>query len=123
MGGLIMENYDLLMKGGAHGKVIVPSKADESRMILMLEGKIQPRMPFSADALSSSDIGIIKAWISSGAAGPAPGEAIVTLTAPAIPEIRPQVAVVSPVCTLHRFQSGRKISRRCRRTPSARRRN
>ncbi len=41
-----MESYDALMKGGAHGAVIVPGKADQSRMILMLEGKVQPRMPF-----------------------------------------------------------------------------
>ena len=27
MGGLVMENYDALMKGGAHGVVIVPGKA------------------------------------------------------------------------------------------------
>src|SRR5690348_4478481 len=100
MGGLVMENYDLLLKGGAHGKVIVPGKADESRMIMMLEGKIQPRMPFGGEPLSASDIATIKAWINSGAAAPAPGEATTTLAAPAIPDIKPQVAVVSPVSAL-----------------------
>src|SRR5271157_6027122 len=49
MGGLVMENYGALMKGGAHGAAIIPGKADQSRMIQMLSGKVQPRMPFGAD--------------------------------------------------------------------------
>jgi WD40 repeat protein len=110
MGGLVMINYDLLLKGGAHGKVIVPGKADESRMILMLEGKIQPRMPFGADSLSASDIATIKAWINSGAAAPAPGEAAVTLAAPAIPDIKPQVAVVSPVSAVQFSPDGKLLA-------------
>lgn len=110
MGGLVMENYDLLLKGGAHGKVIVPGKADESRMILMLEGKIQPRMPFSGDPLPASDIATIKAWINSGAAAPAPGEAVATLAAPAIPDIKPQVAVVSPVSALQFSPDGKLLA-------------
>jgi hypothetical protein len=31
MGGLVMEKFDLLMKGGAHGPVIIPGKSAESR--------------------------------------------------------------------------------------------
>ncbi|HWF46764.1 MAG TPA: c-type cytochrome domain-containing protein, partial [Bryobacteraceae bacterium] len=54
MGGLVMEKFDLLMKGGAHGPVIVPGKSGESRLILMLEGKIQPRMPFGGDPLPAA---------------------------------------------------------------------
>lgn len=110
MGGLVMENYDFLMKGGAHGKVIVPGKADESRMIQMLEGKIQPRMPFNADPLPASDIATIKTWIDSGAAGPAPGTMGATLTPPEIPNIRPQVAVVSPVSSVQFSPDGKLLA-------------
>lgn len=110
MGGLIMDNYDLLMKGGKDGKVIVPGQADASRMIQMLEGKIQPRMPFSADPLPATDIATLKAWIDSGAAGPAPGEAATTLTAPAIPDIKPQVAVVSPVSSVQFSPDGKLLA-------------
>ena len=46
MGGLVMESYDALIKGGAHGAVIVPGKADQSRMILMLEGKVHAANAF-----------------------------------------------------------------------------
>lgn len=100
MGGLVMENYDSLIKGGTHGRVIVPGKADESRLVLMLEGKVQPRMPFAGGPLPAADLATIKAWIGAGAVGPAPGEVARTLTAPAIPDIRPQVPVVSPVASL-----------------------
>jgi WD40 repeat protein len=97
MGGLVMESYDSLMKGGAHGAAIVPGKADQSRMIQMLEEKIQPRMPFDADPLPAAEIATLKAWVESGALGPAPGEAAKALAPLAIPDIKPQVAVVSPV--------------------------
>jgi len=36
MGGLVMDKFDLLMKGGAHGPAIVPGKSQESRMVMML---------------------------------------------------------------------------------------
>ena len=74
MGGLVLETYDGLLKGGGHGAVVVPGKSNESRLILMLEGKTQPRMPFGGDPLPAADIATLKAWIDAGAQGPAPGE-------------------------------------------------
>ncbi len=110
MGGLVMESYGALMKGGAHGAVIVPGKADDSRMVKMLEGQIQPRMPFNSDPLPAADIATLKAWIDSGALGPAPGEAATTLAPLAIPEIAPQVAVVSPVSSLKFSPDGKLLA-------------
>jgi len=100
MGGLVMESYELLIKGGAHGQVVVPGKSEESRLVLMLEGKVQPRMPFGGDPLPAPDIAAIKAWIDAGAKGPAPGEAVTAAPKLTIPDIKPQVAVVSPVGSL-----------------------
>ena len=100
MGGLILENYEGLMKGGIHSDVIVPGKADESRMILMLEGKAQPRMPFNADPLPATTIAVIKAWIDAGAKAPAPGEVAAPRAPMAIPDIKPQVWAASPVGSL-----------------------
>jgi len=74
MGGLVLETYGSLLKGGVHGPAIVPSKSSESRLVLMLEGKIQPRMPFGGDPLPAADIATLKAWIDAGASGPAPGD-------------------------------------------------
>jgi dipeptidyl aminopeptidase/acylaminoacyl peptidase len=100
MGGLVMEKFDLLMKGGAHGPPIIPGKSGESRLVLMLEGKVQPRMPFGTDPLPEADIAIIKEWIDAGGLGPAPGDAEKAIAPIAIPDIKPQVPVVSPIASL-----------------------
>lgn len=105
-----MESYAALMKGGAHGAVIVPGKADQSRMILMLEGKVQPRMPFGGDPLPAADIATLKAWVGSGAPGPAPGEAAKSLAPLSIPDIKPQVAVVSPVVSVKFSPDGKLLA-------------
>src|SRR5215472_1259123 len=55
MGGLVMDSYDSLMKGGDHGQVILPHDSHGSRLSQMLEGKISPRMPFGADPLPAAD--------------------------------------------------------------------
>ena len=95
--GLILESYSSLMKGGKHGQPILPHDAKGSLIVQMLEGDIGPQMPVNADPLPDSDIDRIKAWIDAGAEGPAATEAALPLKAPSIPEIQPDVAVVSPV--------------------------
>ena len=106
MGGLVMDKFDLLMKGGAHGPAIVPGKSRESRMVMMLEGKAQPRMPFGSDPLSATDIATIKAWIDAGSVGPAAGETR-ALAPLAIPDIKPEVPVVSPIASLQFSPDGK----------------
>jgi tricorn protease-like protein len=110
MGGLVMENFDALMKGGAHGAVIVPGKPDQSRLIEMLEGKVQPRMPLGGDPLPAADIATMKAWVESGALGPAPGETAKALAPLPIPDIKPQVSVVSPVASLKFSPDGKLLA-------------
>ena len=105
-----MESYPALMKGGAHGAAILPGKADESRMILMLEGKVQPRMPFGGDPLPAADIATLKAWVEGGALGPAAGEAATALAPLALPDIKPQVAVVSPVASVRFSPDGKLLA-------------
>lgn len=113
MGGLVMESYGSLMKGGAHGPVIVPGKAAESRLIEMLEGKIQPRMPFNSDPLPTADIATIAVWIDAGA--PAGSETAgahhnAPLEPTAIPNIKPQVPVVSPVSSVRFSPDGKLLA-------------
>ena len=100
MGGLVMDSYATLMKGGAHGAVILPGKESQSLMILRLEGKVQPRMPFGGEPLSAADIKAIEDWIHTGAKGPAAGEATIAPSEPNIPNIKPQVPVTSPITSL-----------------------
>ncbi|HMD97795.1 MAG TPA: c-type cytochrome domain-containing protein [Terriglobia bacterium] len=113
MGGLVLDNYEGLMKGGIHSDVIIPGKAEESRMIQMLEGKVQPRMPFGGDPLPPAAIATIKAWIDEGAKGPAPGEpgGVTTPLAPlAIPDLKPQVPAASPVGSLRFSPDGKLLA-------------
>lgn len=110
MGGLVMESYDALMKGGTHGQVIIPGKADDSRLIQMLEGKIQPRMPFNGEPLPAADIAAIKSWIDAGAKGPAAGEASTALAPLALPDIKPQVPEVSPVASVRFSPDGKLLA-------------
>ena len=110
MGSLVMESYASLMKGGAHGPVIVPGKSGESRMILLLEGKAQPRMPFGGDPLPAAEIASIKAWIDAGAKGPAPGEVSAPAPKLIIPDIKPLVPVVSPVGSIAYSPDGKLLA-------------
>ena len=41
-GGLNLESYAALLEGGQHGPVLVAGKADASRMVGMVEGKLKP---------------------------------------------------------------------------------
>ena len=98
MGGLVLESYQTLVNGGAHGPAVLAGKSNESRIFLMLEGKMGPRMPFGGEPLSAGEVATIKAWIDAGANGPPLSS---SLTAPSpqavIPDIKPRVPVVSPV--------------------------
>src|SRR5579871_2993655 len=45
-GGLNLESYAPLMEGVKNAPVLVPVKADDSRIVCMVEGKRKPTMPF-----------------------------------------------------------------------------
>jgi WD40 repeat protein len=98
-GGLVLDSYKSLMNGGRHGEVIVPHNADASRLVEMIEGKLDPRMPLESDPLGHRDIKVIRSWINAGAPGPASGTSP-SISGPSIPSIRPQVPVVSPVAAV-----------------------
>jgi WD40 repeat protein len=97
MGGFVMASYQTLMKGGTHGPGIIPGNSAKSRLVLMIEGNIQPRMPFGGNPLSPGEIAVIKRWINAGAKGPAPGQASSLQPKLNIPDIKPRFAEVSPV--------------------------
>jgi WD40 repeat protein/mono/diheme cytochrome c family protein len=97
MGGFVMASYQTLMKGGEHGAEIVPGSSAKSRLVMMVEGNIQPRMPFGGNPLSPAEINAIKSWIDAGANGPAPGEAATLQPKLNIPDIKPRFREVSPV--------------------------
>jgi len=93
MSGLSLDSYEGIAKGGSHGKVIEPGKSDQSRLYLMVTGKVAPAMPLGGKPLAEGDIATIRKWIEDGAKPPTPEEArelAARLAAPAIPDIKPK---------------------------------
>jgi len=91
-GQLILESYDLLMKGGEDGLVVVPGKSAESILVKSVEGSFEKDgkrkiMPPGAKRkkLDSEEIALIKAWIDAGAKGPSGPRKPIELVTPKIP--------------------------------------
>lgn len=67
-GGLSMNNFAAMLRGGDSGRNIVPGKPDESLLIKKLKGLAGQRMPANRPALSDEKIATITTWIKEGAA-------------------------------------------------------
>ncbi len=92
MGGFVMTDFESLMKGGSHGQAITPGNGSESRLVKMLEGSVQPRMPMGGQ-LEDQEIGLIRLWIDQGAKlDQEPGE-MKALHEPEIPNIEPSASI------------------------------
>jgi uncharacterized protein with WD repeat/mono/diheme cytochrome c family protein len=109
MGSLDLDTFAGLMKGGNHGTVVVPGKSAESRLYLMITGKMTPAMPLSGKKLADTDIETIRKWIDAGAKPPAPGEAVAK-RAPAIPDIKPRAPVKPLISALAFRPDGRLLA-------------
>src|SRR5262245_20134780 len=86
-GGLDLESYEGVLKGGKRGAAVVPAKSAESRLVLVLTGKARPKMPPRNQAAPTvQEIEVLSAWIDAGARGPT-GEA--ARGALVVPKIEP----------------------------------
>jgi WD40 repeat protein len=65
-GGLLLESFDDLMKGGDTGSPIVAGDADGSPLIQQVEGRTKPRMPPKSD-LRPEEIATLRGWVAAGA--------------------------------------------------------
>lgn len=94
-GKLVLETFDLLMKGGESGPAIVPGQSAESLLVKMVEGKLEkdgkPRFmpPGKREKLSQAEIATIREWIDAGA--PAPEENLAAAKEIVVPKIEPRV--------------------------------
>jgi len=67
-GGLSLESFANLMKGGVSGPSVVKGSAQRSNLVERILGKGGlPRMPMGFKPLSPRDQGLIEAWINQGA--------------------------------------------------------
>jgi hypothetical protein len=97
MGGLLLDSYESMNKGGLHGSVVLPGRAAESRLYLRITGQEKPQMPLGMKPLSAAEIETIKKWIDGGApAGASQGAP----AAPRIIEVRPVVPVKPQIFAL-----------------------
>lgn len=93
-GSLSMESFEMLRAGGKKGPPLVPGKAQESLLYLLVSGGKKPQMPPKrADALSAAEIETLRVWIEAGAP---PGE---PLPAPYGRALEPPVYPRPPVVT------------------------
>ena len=73
-GGLRLDNRAAAMKGGDEGKVIVPGRSAESRLIHLVSGlEADAVMPPKGERLTAEQTGVLRAWIDQGAAWPDDG--------------------------------------------------
>ena len=93
-GGLSLANYDDVLEGGKDGAIVRPGSSTRSLMIAKVKGEVGDRMPLDELPLSDAQIATLQRWIDQGArltptsaAAPAPWEAPLALTAPAVPAI------------------------------------
>ncbi len=95
-GGLVLETFDGLMKGGETGAALVVGKSAESLLVKYLRGEMtkdgKPRFmpPGKREKLSAEDIALIAAWIDAGAKPPAAGVALKRELH--VPKIAPKIA-------------------------------
>jgi WD40 repeat protein len=70
-GALVLESYETLLKGGEGGAVLSPGKGDQSRLLLMIEGKAEPVMPpEDNERPKPEEVALVRAWIEAGAKSP-----------------------------------------------------
>src|ERR1700720_470842 len=65
MGKLALRSRESALQGGAHGAVLLPASAEQSKLYRMVAGLEKPSMPMSG-TLTAQDIATLKAWIDQG---------------------------------------------------------
>lgn len=108
-GELVLDSFPKLLLGGENGKVIVPGKADKSRLVLVLERKIEPFMPPEDNKPpTAEEIKLLKAWINAGAKGPTsdPTDPHVLVT----PKIKPVGKVRKPISAVDHSPDGKWVA-------------
>ncbi|MCB1235071.1 MAG: PSD1 domain-containing protein, partial [Verrucomicrobiae bacterium] len=72
-GGLDLTRIETMRRGGDElGAAIVAGKPDESPLIQVLTGAIEPKMPDKGDPLAAGEIDLLRRWIAEGAKDDSP---------------------------------------------------
>src|SRR5580704_4818742 len=108
-GGLVLESHAQILHGGEHGAILAAGKAEQSRMIRLLEKKAEPSMPPEGNAgPDSAEIAVLKAWIAAGAKNSSASAD--SAWALAVPRIEPKGKPRKPINSLAYSPDGRLIA-------------
>jgi WD40 repeat protein len=108
-GGLILESHAQILHGGEHGAILVAGKAEQSRVIRLLEKKAEPSMPPEGNAgPDSAEIAVLKAWIAAGAKNSSASAD--SAWALAVPRIEPKGKPRKPINSLAYSPDGRLVA-------------
>lgn len=108
-GKLSLESFADLQRGGEHGPAVLPGEGQASRMIRLLTGEADPRMPPEGnEAPTAEEIAVLRAWIDGGAKGPegAAPDRRQLLT----PKLPPAEGVLPPVTALAWSPDGKSLA-------------
>lgn len=98
-GGLLMTSYEAILAGGEHGNAIIPGESGSSRLVQMIEGKLDPRMPYKEDPLTRAEVDLIRRWIDQGAS-PAETKDAAPAAESRILDVKPTVPVTGAVAAI-----------------------
>lgn len=108
-GGLSLESYSDLQQGGEHGRVIVNQQPKASRLLRVLLGDVEPRMPPEGELQPApEEIQLLRTWIEAGAKGPEGVEPDRTILL--VPKIKPAAAELQPVTALAYSPDGKMLA-------------
>ncbi len=98
-GQFSVESFDALQLGGEHGAAVLAGDPGTSRLIRMVSGAAEPKMPpEDKPQLSAEQIAVLKAWVAAGAKGPAGKEP--DRTKLMVPMIAAKPGLADPVTAL-----------------------
>ena len=98
-GKFSVESFDDIQKGGAHGAAVLAGDPGTSRLIRMVTGAVEPKMPpEDKPQLTAEEVAVLKAWVESGAKGPAGKEP--DRTKLTVPMIAAKAGLADPVTAL-----------------------
>jgi hypothetical protein len=97
-GKLSLESYDGVLKGGAKGGIVTPAEPDLSRLIRVITGEAEPKMPPDGEeGPDPTELATLKAWIAAGAVGPSGAPATPMLVTPEIKLLAPARQAINAI--------------------------
>ena len=109
-GGLVMDDFRSLIKGGESGVALTAGEPGSSRMLLMIQGKLEPAMPpEGAERPSEAERETLTRWVEQGASGP-DGDMPLKREL-RIPKITPAQDVDHPITAIAVSKDGRRTAK------------